>query len=101
MSKKKAGSVYSLSILLAFEFPFGSGNKDGVDGTMKTQRWWGWFWEAMQSYEKNQNPSPVIFKIYKNWHIPLNLSELQFCYLYRKLFQRISVTIKWDSDGKK
>ena len=94
MNKKWAVCIHSAFYWPSLEIPFGSGNKHGVDGHPGNLEVARLVWEGHVELWKSQSPGPVIYKMFKNWHISLNLSELQFCHLYSKLFQRISVTIK-------
>lgn len=48
--------IHSAFCWLSLEFPFESGNKDGVDSHHESSEVVGWFWEAMWRYEENWSP---------------------------------------------
>lgn len=73
------------------EFPFGSEDEDGVEGyheSLEVVRL------ALGGYVELRKELEFWFCHFTNWNMSLTLSELQFCHLNGKLFQKISITIK-------
>lgn len=86
---------YLHSAALYLNFPLGVALRMGLMVIMNPQKWWVGFGRLCGVMERAR----VLVLPFTNWNMPFNLSELQFCHVNGKLFQRISVMIKWDSDG--
>lgn len=75
------------------ELPFGSRDENGLGGQSEPLEMVRLALRGSVRLWKEPESCPAAYKMYENWNVSLNLSELQFCHLYNKLFHRISVTV--------